>query len=67
MLEDQARLDAVQLGDLMIHSLNHAMLIKEGDHLISSLADVSQLETVQNIQVIGISGKILADTRGWDT
>ncbi len=62
--DEQARLDAVQLGDLMIHSLNHAMLTKDGEHLISSLGDVSQLENVEFIQVIGSSGKVLADSSG---
>jgi len=61
-LDEQARLDAIQLGDIMIHSLNHAMLTKEGEHLLTSLSDVSQLESVQSIQVIGMSGKVLADS-----
>jgi hypothetical protein len=64
LLEEQARLDAVQLGDIMIHSLNHAMLTKEGEHLISSLGDISKLENIRLIQVIGSSGKILADSSG---
>jgi len=64
LLDEQARLDAVQLGDMMIHSLNHAMLTKEGEHLISSLGDVSQLDNVQLIRVIGTSGKVLADSTG---
>ena len=62
LLDEQARLDAIQLGDLMIHSLNHAMLTKEDEHLLTSLDDVSQLENIQLIQVIGISGKVLADS-----
>jgi signal transduction histidine kinase len=64
LLDEQARLDAVQLGDMMIHSLNHAMLTKEGEHLISSLGDISKLENIRLIQVVGSSGKILADSSG---
>jgi signal transduction histidine kinase len=62
LLDEQARLDAVQLGDMMIHSLNHAMLTKEGEHIISSIADVSKLENVQHIQIVGNSGVVMADT-----
>jgi len=67
LLDEQARLDAVQLGDLMIHSLNHAMLTKEGEHLLTSIEDVSQLENVQNIQIIGISGEVMADSSGQES
>lgn len=62
LLDEQARLDAIQLGDIMIHSLNHAMLTKEGEHLMTSLGDVRQIESVRSIQVIGMSGKVLADS-----
>lgn len=64
LLDEQARLDATQLGDMMIHSLNHAMLTKEGEHLISSIGDISQLENIQLIKVVGNSGRILADSSG---
>jgi signal transduction histidine kinase len=59
-IEDQVRLSAVRLGDMMIHSLNHAMLFKEGQHLVTTLDDVEKLENVDQIQVIGLSGKVLA-------
>jgi signal transduction histidine kinase len=62
LLEDQARVSAVRLGDMMIHSLNHAMLFKEGKHLITTLEDVESLENVEQIQVVGLSGKVLAGT-----
>jgi len=62
LLEDQARLSAVRLGDMMIHSLNHAMLFKEGKHLVTTLEDVEKLENVEQIQVVGVSGKVLAGT-----
>lgn len=62
LLDEQARLDAVQLGDIMIHSLNHAMLTKEDEHLLTSLIDISKIESVRSVQIIGMSGKVLADS-----
>jgi signal transduction histidine kinase len=62
LIEEQARLSAVRLGDMMIHSLNHAMLFKEGKHLVTTLEDVEKLENVEKIQVVGLSGKVLAGT-----
>jgi len=64
LLNEQARIDAIQLGELAIHSLNHAMLTKDGVHLMSTMEDIGQLESVRQIQIIGLSGKVLADNRG---
>ena len=64
LIENQVRLSAVRLGDMMIHSLNHAMLFKDGKHLIATLDDVEKLENVEQIQVIGMSGIVLAGSGG---
>jgi HAMP domain-containing protein len=64
LIEDQVRLSAVRLGDMMIHSLNHAMLFKDGGHLITTLDDVEKLENVEQIQVVGLSGRVLAVSGG---
>jgi signal transduction histidine kinase len=64
LIEEQVRVSAVRLGDMMIHSLNHAMLFKDGRHLITMLDDVEKLENVEQIQVVGISGKVLAGSGG---
>lgn len=60
IIEEQVQLSAERLGDMMIHSLNHAMLFKDGSHIITMLDDVEKLENVENIQVIGLSGTVLA-------
>ncbi len=60
LIENQIRLSAVRLGDMMIHSLNHTMLFKDGEHLITTLEDVDKLENVEKIQVVGLTGKVLA-------
>ena len=64
VLEEQARLSAVQFGDMMIHSLNHAMLFKDGVHLVTTLEDIGNLENIGQIRVVGVSGKVLADNSG---
>jgi signal transduction histidine kinase len=64
LLNEQTRLHAAQLGELMIQSLNHAMVSKDGTHLSISLADISRLEGVEQVRLIGLSGKVLADSRG---
>ena len=65
-LETQARLSAIQLGEIMVKGLNHAMLHKDGDdaHLIDMLNDVGAMENVTQVQIIGLSGKVLADSNG---
>jgi len=64
LVEDQIRLSAVRLGDMMIHSLNHAMLFKDGGHLVATLDDVEKLENVEQIQIVGLSGKVLSGSGG---
>lgn len=62
ILEEQIRLSAIQLGDLLNNSISHAMVIKDEDHLLTSFSDVTQMENVQRVEIIGISGKILASS-----
>ena len=64
LIEDQISRSAIRLGDMMIHSLNHAMLFKDGGHLVTTLEDVKELENVEQIQVVGLSGKVLSGSGG---
>ena len=64
LLNEQTRLHAAQIGEIMIQSLNHAMVLKDGTHLSVSLADISHLEGVEQVRLIGLSGKVLADSQG---
>ncbi len=59
ILEEQIRLSAVQLGDMLNNSISHAMLVKDEGHLMATLSDVSSMENVQQVQIIGISGQVL--------
>jgi len=38
------------------------MLTKDGGHLLTSIGDISRLENIQSIQLIGVSGEVLADS-----
>lgn len=55
-----AQSHAAQLGDILTHSISHTMLIKDSNRLISALKDIDQLEIVQQVQIVGVSGKLLA-------
>jgi signal transduction histidine kinase len=60
LIEEQISRSAIRLGDMMIHSLNHAMLFKDGGHLVTTLEDVEKLQNVEEIQIVGLSGKVLS-------
>jgi len=64
LINEQTRLHAAQLGEMMIRSLKHAMISKGGDHLDASLTDVGNLDDVEQIRIIGISGIVLSDSKG---
>ncbi len=56
LIQEQTRLTAVNLGDVLYSSLAHTMLIKDDDHLARVLSDISRLENVDRVQIIGASG-----------
>jgi signal transduction histidine kinase len=64
LVEEQTHRNAVQLGEVLTSSLNHAMLIKDGENLKETLEDIGSLDNVQRVQIIGLSGKTLADSTG---
>ncbi len=64
MVESQARLSAIRLGEMLISSLSHAMLFKDGSHLVTTLEDIGESAQIDQIQVVGISGKVLARSGG---
>lgn len=64
LLENQIRLSALQLGEVMIGSLRHAMLVNDSEMLAQILADVGGMENVRQVQIIGLSGQVRANRRG---
>ena len=66
VLGDQASSYAAQLGDILNTSISHTMLIKDSGHLMTTLEDVNRLDIVQQVQIVGVSGNLLA-TSGIET
>ncbi|MBI4769187.1 MAG: HAMP domain-containing protein [Chloroflexi bacterium] len=63
LAQDQARLAAAQLGQLLTGSLRHAMLVNDHDMLATVLKDVGAMNNVERIQVLDLSGQVKADSR----
>ena len=64
LLEDQIRLTVLQLGEVMMGSLRHAMLTNNPEMLTQILSDVGGMETVQQVQIVSLDGRVIADSRG---
>ena len=63
LLEDQVRLTALQLGEMMMGSLHHAMLANDREMLAQVLTDVGRMENVHRVQIIDLDGRVGADSR----
>ena len=64
LLEDQIQLTALQLGKVLVGGLRHAMLVNDHEMLTQILADVGGMENVHQVQIIGLNGRVRADSRG---
>ncbi|MCP4540200.1 MAG: HAMP domain-containing protein [Chloroflexi bacterium] len=64
LLEDQMRLTVMQLGEVMVGSLHHAMLTNDPEMLAQVLSDVGNMDTVQRVQIVNLTGEVKADSRG---
>jgi signal transduction histidine kinase len=62
LLEDQLRLTVLQLGEVMVGSLRHAMLTNDSEMLAQAVSDVGGMETIRQVQIIGLSGRVRADS-----
>jgi signal transduction histidine kinase len=58
LVEDQLRLTVLQVGQVMIGSLRHTMLLNDGDMLAQTLVDISSMGTVQQIQIVDLAGRV---------
>ncbi len=61
LLEDQMRLTALQLSEMVMGSLRHAMLTNNPELLAQSLANMGRPENMQQVQIIGLNGQVKAD------
>ena len=62
LLEEQLQLEANQLAAITLGSLRHAMLINDGEHIEQILADLEQLDNLQQVQIIDNSGLVWASS-----
>lgn len=62
LLEDQIRLNSLQLGELLLGSLQHAMLVNDSEMLTQSLANVGEMEQVQDLQIVNLDGQVWMDS-----
>ena len=64
LLEYQIGLTALQLGDMMMGNLRHAMMANDREMLDQILADVGRMENVHQVQILDLSGRVRVDSRG---
>jgi signal transduction histidine kinase len=62
IMEDQLRLTALQLGEVMLGSLRHAMLVNDGRGISQTMADIGRMATAQQVQIIGLDDRVVADS-----
>ena len=67
LIEDQIQLASVQLGEVTLGSLQHAMLENDAHHMTNMIKDVSSMPNVERIQVLDIEGRVAADSLNQDT
>jgi signal transduction histidine kinase len=60
IMEDQLALTAVQVGEMAVASLRHAMLEDNAEHLNTSMQDVNRAASVLEIQVVDMEGLVAA-------
>ncbi|MFZ5915953.1 MAG: ATP-binding protein [Chloroflexota bacterium] len=56
--EDQIRLTALQLGEIMKGSLRYAMLVNDCEMVANIVNDVGSMENIEQVQIINIAGEV---------
>ena len=62
LLEDQARLSAIQFGQVITGSLRHSMLVNDPGMLMAVLDDIGARETIERAQVVDLQGQVVIDS-----
>jgi signal transduction histidine kinase len=62
LLEAQIRLTAFQLGEVLMGSLRRSMLDNDFEMVARTLADVGGMETVREVQIVDLDGRVIADS-----
>ncbi len=62
LMEEQFRVTAVQVGQVITGSLRYAMLTEDRAMLNSSLQDVGSMDGISRIEIMDLSGQVRADS-----
>ncbi len=63
LAEDQIRMTAVQLGEILLGSLRHAMFDHNRAMLMESLQAVGQMEMIDRVRLVNPDGWVMADSQ----
>jgi len=58
LLQDQVRLSARQLGEVLLGSLHHALLMNDEHMLADILADVGGMGEIRQVQLVNLEGQV---------
>ncbi len=62
LIEDQVRLSTSQLGEVLMGSLRHAMLVNDPEMMEMIIIDVGRMENFQEVQLIDTGGEVIFDS-----
>ncbi|HKZ83785.1 MAG TPA: ATP-binding protein [Anaerolineae bacterium] len=64
LVETQIESAALQMGEMTLGSLRHAMATGDDAALKQILSDVSRLDNIRQVQIIGLDGRVKANSLG---
>ena len=64
LVETQIESAALQMGEMTLGSVRHAMVKNDDEALLHILADVSELDNIRQVQIIGLDGRVKANSLG---
>jgi signal transduction histidine kinase len=62
LMEEQVQVSAVQVGQVITGSLQHAMEVEDRDMLANVLKDVGTMEGIERVQIVDLDGVVKADS-----
>lgn len=62
LLENQIRLSTSQLGEVLVGSLRHAMMVNDPEMIENIIIDVGRMENFEEVQLIDSAGTVIIDS-----
>lgn len=66
LIEDQIQYASLQLGEVTLGSLQHAMLENDAAHMSEVIEDVTDMPNVERVQVLDVIGRVASDSLNQD-